>query len=214
MHYLIDGHNLIAQLADIELGDPNDEVKLVLLFRSWVAAGRNRQVTIYFDGGAPGGKSPELSHGRVQVVFAPSGAPADDLLINHVRRAAHPGSHTLVTGDRQILAWAKKQHMPVVTSEAFARRLEKEQHARREAQKPDEGSDPIVSSREVEEWLELFGPVPETPPPPASGRREEWPGPVEKPAAPRPPSHLKTSGDLTEEEISAWLDLFRSADEA
>ena len=42
MHYLIDGHNLIAHLADIDLEDPNDEVKLVLMMRGWAAAGRKR----------------------------------------------------------------------------------------------------------------------------------------------------------------------------
>ncbi len=30
MHYLIDGHNLIAQISDISLDDPDDEAKLVL----------------------------------------------------------------------------------------------------------------------------------------------------------------------------------------
>ena len=48
MYYLIDGHNLIAHYPDIELEDPNDEVKLVLVLRSWAAAGRKREAMDVF----------------------------------------------------------------------------------------------------------------------------------------------------------------------
>ena len=51
MHYLIDGHNLIGALPDISLEDPDDEVKLILVLRSWAVARRRREVTVIFDGG-------------------------------------------------------------------------------------------------------------------------------------------------------------------
>ncbi len=209
MHYLIDGHNLIAQLPEIELGEPNDEIKLILMLRSWAAAERKRQVTLYFDGGIPGGKSRELSQGQVAVIFAPAGRKADELLILHIKSVKHPGAYTLVSGDQQIVARARERKMPVKSSLEFTQQLEKERQARMEAQRPDEGTEPIVAAAEVEEWLALFGPVPETAPPPPPPRRAKAPSASQKPPAPpRPPADLKTSGDLTAEELNAWLELF------
>ena len=216
MHYLIDGHNLIAHLTDIELEDPNDEVKLILMLRSWAAAGRRRHLTLYFDGGLPGGKSHEYSSGPVEVIFAPPGRPADDLLAYQVRQAENPEAYTLVTSDQQIIAVARRRRMPVLTSETFARRLEKERVAREQAARPDDGSNPVVSASEVNEWLDLFGPEPEPPARPATQARrkkeQEQPAAAPEKKPPRPERELKTSGDLTDEEIAHWLDLFRSGD--
>lgn len=209
MHYLIDGHNLIAQLKEIELGDPNDEVKLILMLRSWTAADRKRRVTLYFDGGLPGGKSRELSQGQVAVIFASAGRKADELLIQHIKSVKPPGAYTLITGDQQIVAWARQRKMPVQSAAEFAQRLEKEQQERLEALRVDEGTDPVIAAGEVEEWLALFGPEPASAPPPPPPRRMKAPATPEKPPAPpRPPAELKTSGDLTAEELSAWLELF------
>ena len=41
MPFLIDGHNVIAVLSDIDLADPDDEAKLVVKLRAW--SGRERR---------------------------------------------------------------------------------------------------------------------------------------------------------------------------
>ena len=46
MHYIIDGHNLIGKMPDISLKDPNDEIKLTMRIKSWVAESKKRQVTV------------------------------------------------------------------------------------------------------------------------------------------------------------------------
>ena len=46
MPYLIDGHNLIAKLPDIDIADPNDEAKLVTRLRGF-AAKTSKQVHSY-----------------------------------------------------------------------------------------------------------------------------------------------------------------------
>jgi len=43
MPLLIDGHNLIGQIPDISLSDPDDEAKLVLLLRRYTTARPGRQ---------------------------------------------------------------------------------------------------------------------------------------------------------------------------
>jgi predicted RNA-binding protein with PIN domain len=153
MHYLIDGHNLIGQTAGISLADPDDEARLVALLRRWTAAGRQRKVTVIFDGGIPGGRERALSSGPVEVVFAPAGRPADDLLLARIRRVRNPAEHTLVSSDRKLVEAAAARRMGRVASAAFAAELE----APAVAPAPADPREGAPSADEVAEWLALFG---------------------------------------------------------
>jgi hypothetical protein len=173
MHYLIDGHNLIARLEDLALDDPDDEAKLVLRLRSWTAASKKRRVTVIFDSGLPGGKSRRLSTSRVTVLFATSGQTADDLLIRRINQLQDPAAFTLVSSDRAVIAAAHKRRMPVLLAEKFASQLPGERpqapipRGETDEQKPAiaRRETPELSEDEINEWLELFGPAPERKPP-------------------------------------------------
>jgi len=159
MHYLIDGHNLIARLPDIELDDPDDEAKLVLRLRRWTAADQKRLVTVFFDGGLPGGEWRSLSSGRVKPIFATADRAADALLINRVRQARNPSAYTLITSDQQILVVAQARRLPHLTSEAFARQLvecDRQRYADKGNMASPPPEDPILSPQEVDEWLDIF----------------------------------------------------------
>src|SRR5690606_7609233 len=162
MHFVIDGHNLIAKMPGISLSDPDDEAQLILRLRRWVAANPKRRVTVYFDGGLPGGRAPHLSATRLEVVFASSGQPADDLLLRHLRRIKNPPEYTLVTSDRKIVAAAEKRRVTVLLSEDFAPELAEDATA---APPPPREvvEKPLLSEAEVAAWMELFGPEPEIP---------------------------------------------------
>lgn len=223
MHYLIDGHNLIAKMPDIDLADPDDEAQLVLRLRSWTAASRKRRVTVYFDGGLPGGPAHDLSGARLKVIFASAGRSADDLILRQIRKIKNPPEATVVTSDREILTAAERRKMPTISSEIFAESLEEEasERARPEpSAKPDE---PSLSEEEVAQWLELFGPEPETPrrprrkrprtPDAASSQKETEEADRRPPA--RDPRELKESGAaLTEEEVAQWMEMFGSEPDA
>lgn len=154
VHYLIDGHNLIAHMPDISLDDPNDEAKLVLRLRSWTASGRKRRVTVIFDGGLPGGEARHLSSGPVKVLFATAGRPADALLKSRVGKVSNPPEYTLVSSDREVRAAATARRMPLLSAEQFARRL-------RTPEREDDGmarpGANRLSDEEVAEWLHIFG---------------------------------------------------------
>ena len=154
MHYLIDGHNLIAALPDISLEDPEDEAELVLLLRSWTAAGAKRRATIIFDGGLPGGQSRGLSSSVVQVIFASSGKPADNLLISRIHQVRNPAEHTLVSSDRAVTAVAKARRMPHISSQEFAQRL---LQAPQMDNEPSENEKPELGEEDIADWLKLFG---------------------------------------------------------
>ena len=213
MHYLVDGHNLIAALPDISLEDPDDEVKLILLLRSWAVARRKREVTVVFDGGLPGGYEQRLSTSRIQVVFAPEGQTADSLLISRVKKVPNPPEYTLVSSDRAVQAAATARKMAVLSSAEFAEIIAAKESP---PPKPQESDDPVLSSDEVAEWLDLFGPEPEVSPPPRPVRRKKSTA-RKKDAGPknedRSPTTAK-SGDrkLSRDEVDEWFDLFQNRD--
>ena len=130
MHYLIDGHNLIAKIPDIDLNDPNDEIELILRLKSWAAASRKRKVTVYFDGGLPGGVEQRLSTSDIKVIFAPEGKTADSFIIKRIRKLQNPAEYTLVTSDQQIIADAEKRRLPYVRSEKFAAKMSQDKQNR------------------------------------------------------------------------------------
>ncbi|HFC11885.1 MAG TPA: hypothetical protein ENJ56_03500, partial [Anaerolineae bacterium] len=85
MNYLIDGHNLIGKIADIQLSDPDDEAKLLLRLINWAAVGKNRRVIVVFDGGVPGVQWANFKSERVRPIFVPKGKTADAWLIKFMR---------------------------------------------------------------------------------------------------------------------------------
>lgn len=221
MHYLIDGHNLIARMQDIDLEDPNDEILLVLQLRSWVAGGRKRRVTVIFDGGLPGGRSRFHSSPQLNVIFASEGRTADALLIRRINKARNPAEYTLVSSDLEVIEAARARRMPHLDSAAFAERLSESRRKNQEVvapPAPDEAEEPAVSQQEIDEWLALFDAAPkfkpEAPRTKANRKDEEAPAPKRSKKAPLfeqdvdPASLKRGDNKLSGDEVDEWLRLF------
>jgi uncharacterized protein len=158
MPYLIDGHNVIAALRDIELEDPDDEAKLVMKLRAWSSRIRRKAIVV-FDGGLPGGPSPTLSSADVSVIFAARHhTNADRIIAERLKRLPDAPNWTVVSSDHEILDQTRMVGARTLTAQAFAEALERPPEADKE--KPD-----AISSAEVEEWLRIFEePLDEEPP--------------------------------------------------
>jgi predicted RNA-binding protein with PIN domain len=221
MHYIIDGHNLIGKMPDISLKDPNDEVKLTLRIKGWLAESKKRQVTLFFDGGTQGSHINRLSGKNMKVIFAPAGKTADSLIINHIRKLKNPRAYTLITSDQEIIRAAKSLRIRTMLSEEFIERMgfvfkeqpEKAPKVQKETQ-PEKPDDPKISESDVQEWLELFGPVPERPKPKPRPKKK----PVSKSSAQKKkPAKFRVAKTdeeekLDQDEIDLWLSLFGSDD--
>ncbi len=222
MHYIIDGHNLIGKMPDISLKDPNDEVKLVLRMKSWLAESKKRQVTLFFDGGSQGTPVNRLSSRNLKVIFAPAEKTADALIIRYLQKLKNPRIYTLVTSDQEIIRAAKSLRITTLLSEEFIQRMgfifketaekEPKQKQTPEPEKPDK---PQISDAEVQEWLELFGPVPKRPKAKPRSKKKttsKTPTPKKK----KPTLRVAKTDDearLDQDEIDLWLDLFGSDQE-
>lgn len=156
MAYLIDGHNLIGQLPDLSLTDPNDEALLVQKLLSFVARTKAHCVVV-FDAGLPGGTS-KMSTRHVKVVFAPSRSSADRVLMERIRQEKQPQDWTVVSNDNEVLAEGRRRRMQTMTAAQFAGSLRRPAPATPPGR--DEAVHVQVSAAEVEEWLRIFGESP------------------------------------------------------
>jgi hypothetical protein len=227
MPFLIDGHNVISALPDIELSDPHDEVKLVLKLRGW-AARKRRKATIVFDGGLPGGYSRTLSGGGLEVVFAARRhTNADRIIQERLRHLPDAGNWTVVSSDHEVRDAARRAGARTLTAQAFVKRLDRGPRLKL-------GKPKSLSEEELAEWLEIFGPAesavadaPEksAPPskkdkqrraaPPASGRSQRSMGEMVGWTDDAPDNKRSTSStdqgkpeESSPEDVAEWLEIF------
>lgn len=217
MPYLIDGHNLISQLPDIQLSDPDDEAKLVHKLRGF-SARDNRRIEVVFDGGIPGGSS-QLSTSRVKVFFASAfHTDADSVIKSRIREIRDIKGWIIVSSDREVRKAAEDRGMRSLNCVEFMRIM-----ARPDREEIHKGIDPnaYVPPTEVSEFLELFGTEAEyerpKDAPPIPKHVDELPEP--KPAEPVKKNEstkptrkqtVHTSNHLSTDEINFFL---RSAGE-
>lgn len=217
MPYLIDGHNLIAHLPQIDLADPNDEAKLVLYLRSFCARTRKKMVVV-FDHGLPGGKS-SLSTPSVEVIFATAQkTTADRIIMERVRNTRDVKGWVVVSSDEEVLHVAVQAGMKGLRSQKFAQVL---------ISPPPEDNHPgirehvILTESEMQEWMELFGVDEESEEPAAPGEapriiRHDRPEPPEAPES----AQTQTSADTpapnkapSANDVDAWLQAFGGEEE-
>lgn len=198
MNYLIDGHNLIARTPGLSLADPDDETKLVRLLRRWTAADSRRKVTVIFDAGLPAGEAKHLSGGGVKAVFAPNNSSADDVLIRRIEAIGNPPEFVVISSDGEVMAAAARRRVAVQRSEAFAAAMMADrQFGAGDKTQPQRPDAPAMSPDEMQEWLALFGPEPETP------------RPARKVAPPPPPAPVKKKKqEDPDDDIDEWMRLF------
>lgn len=149
MPFLIDGHNLIGKTAGLSLADPDDEAELVRRIQQYCRRHR-RRATVVFDAGIVGGRSRALSAPEVEVLFAPAGRRADDIIQERLRKARDPAGWIVVSSDREIQRIARQAGARVVSSEEFAAAMRSPPPA------PQEKRAPQMSEDEIREWLDLF----------------------------------------------------------
>jgi uncharacterized protein len=152
MPYLIDGHNLIGQLKDISLDDPNDEALLTQKLIGFTARTGSKCVVV-FDYGLPGGTS-RMSTRSVQVVFASQRSTADRVMMERIRKMPDTKDWVVVTSDHDVAQTARLRRMQTMASADFAYLMESRAKPVVDA---GEASDVRLSESEVDEWMKLFG---------------------------------------------------------
>lgn len=207
MPFLIDGHNLISQLDDLELSDPDDEAKLVLKLRGFAARTR-KKCTVIFDQGLPGGAS-ALTTYSVAVIFASANQTnADRVIRERISTIPDAPNWTVVSSDNEVLDNARIAGMRPMRCNVFAQLLNRptQPNVHKGLQE-----NVMVSEQEIQEWMDLFGiddtdELTETPP-----RHTQRP---QKKTPKRPtPTRKSIKSAQKRSEVDEWLAAFGAEDE-
>jgi hypothetical protein len=154
MSYIIDGHNLIPKIPGLSLAQLDDEAHLIRLLVTFCQKKKTR-VVVFFDRAAPGHQAGS-SFGAVTAIFVPERQKADDAI--HAYLAVHrreARNFTVVSSDRQVQRDAASFHARVLSTEAFAAMLVKQNSPGAPGRSETE---PVpLSAREVAEWEKIFG---------------------------------------------------------
>jgi len=149
MPILIDGHNLIGRMPVLSLADPDDERQLVMLLLAYRRRTR-KAMTVVFDPGGAFALGETRKQGGVEVVFAPHGSSADQVIVRRVRRSRDRAGITVVTSDRELAEEAHTYGARVKSAEEFAAELSEL------SRDGSERHDTPLSAAELEAWLALF----------------------------------------------------------
>ncbi len=151
MPFIIDGHNLIAALPDLDLSDPDDERKLVEMLQGFCSRS-NRRATVYFDRGVPGGE-PTINSGRVKVRFIRLPRTADDAIRDHLLKLDKEAPNwTIVSSDREVISAAGRAGAVVLHSDAFGQMISTSTNTSVQSEKPMGA----MSDEDLAEWEKLF----------------------------------------------------------
>jgi predicted RNA-binding protein with PIN domain len=153
MNYIIDGHNLIAQIHGLDLSMLDDEQRLIELLIRYSQQKQHR-MEIYFDG-APFGQKGVRNFGRVKAHFISQSSTADEAIrMRLVKMGRSAKTYIVITSDRSVQSASREAHAEVMSSEEFARQLQTSLLQN----KPDDPADiaPSMSEAELKEWLKIF----------------------------------------------------------
>jgi predicted RNA-binding protein with PIN domain len=151
MPYIIDGHNLIACMPNIDLDDPDDEIRLIVILRTYCAR-TSKGIVVYFDRRSPGIRNPSPV-GGLTVQFVTPPISADEAIQNHLRRLGREAPNwTVVSSDRAVQTAAQQAGAHYLDSLTFARQLLVERTPTQESEKPDA----LLSEEEIAQWEKLF----------------------------------------------------------
>jgi len=153
MQWLIDGHNLIGQMPNLRLDDPDDEEKLLAYLRRYRAR-TGHSLTVVFDAGQSYHPPAKHKQGGLTAQFVTQGQTADQALTQHIRRVKNPQAVMVVTSDRAVEQVARQAGLRVLSSREFAQQLL--QLDSLSVTDEDRQADRYLSANEIDEWLAIF----------------------------------------------------------
>ena len=149
MPILIDGHNLIGRLPGLSLADPDDEEKLVRLLQP-LQARKKSSLVVVFDPGITFLPAQKRRQGRIQVVYAPAGSSADEVIAKRVAASRNPSEWLVVTNDQALASRVQRFGARVQSADDLVADLEATPGGEAD------WKDREPSSDEVEFWLSQF----------------------------------------------------------
>ena len=154
MNYIIDGHNMIANIPGLSLSMVDDEQRLIELLNRYGQQSQHK-MEVYFDG-APVGQAGMRNFGRVRAHFVPMSQTADNAIRKRLVRLGRTARNwVVVTSDRSVQLAGREAHAQVMAAEEFASHMQASL-LRVSAENLENTPDQPMSESELKQWLKIF----------------------------------------------------------
>lgn len=122
MPFLIDGHNLIPHIRELNLSQLDDELALVEILEIYFRKTRKKAI-VFFDRAAPG-HDQNINRGFLSAHFTRPPLNADKAIRNEVTKLGRSAAnYTVVSSDAEVQNHALRQGVQVLSSSEFAMKL-------------------------------------------------------------------------------------------
>jgi predicted RNA-binding protein with PIN domain len=150
MSYLIDGNNVMDQAGTLDQDLSFARKRLINELVRFVAA-RRVKIRVVFDG-IPEEDFPEgRSYKSVKILYARPGSDADSRIKDIIRKSSYKRDMTLVSSDRELGGFARRQGTRVISAGQFRSML------RETSEQTDTVGDTCCPEPvNVDEWLDFF----------------------------------------------------------
>ena len=155
MSIIVDGYNYIGRSREFKLSDPEVKDKVIYLLGQY-CNNVHKSLTLVFDGNYfVDQANRKRRYGRVTVIYTSPIYTADELIKKMVREQepGHRKALLVVSSDDEILQYTKSHGAAAVRSEEFERTINQALASSPESER----ANVHVSSKEVQEWLKIFG---------------------------------------------------------
>jgi uncharacterized protein len=160
MIFLIDGFNLIYKFPDLEglmyEGKLSEARKGLLDKLKDYGRITGARMRVVFDGKKDhslGIKSEK--YGKIDVYYSLDYS-ADYLIKEFIKKDINPRQSTVITSDKDIIAYVSRFKAKVKKSEDFAEQMNRDMEKIIEAKNPEKEENPLVTDEEVSFWQNLF----------------------------------------------------------
>lgn len=152
MPVVIDGHNLIGEIPEISLADPEDEMALIRYLRERDPTPSGKMV-VFFDRAAPGSRNHQLVEG-IKVHFVRPPLTADEAIVDFLEGLQGEAANwTVVSSDLGVKGKAGALGSRVLSCPEYLDRLSSAgKDVAGGLEKPEKG----LSEEEIRRWERLF----------------------------------------------------------
>jgi len=155
MPVIIDGHNLLWSVRNLEEGTSITDVKLCQILDSYFRV-VGTIAEIIFDGVGPPNKTEFDNVKNLEITFSGRASDCDTVIEQRILASTAPKLLTVVSSDRRLRDAAAARKAIAVKSEDFWSDVEKRLAKQRKSKEPP-GKRGGLTESETELWLKAFG---------------------------------------------------------